>query len=192
MMKQADALRLFGLTNLSIEADVRRVEVEQKVDFGHRKKRQQSGDEDFYKQFSVKLREEAEAMARHYVIFYCLENSIRELITARLRELHGETWWDQSVPQSVRENCKKNRDRELASGITVRSEYMIDYSTFGELGEILKANSETFGDMLRDLLVLLRHKRRRFDCRVQQGQRERFRAMATMSLRRIVAIEFGM
>jgi hypothetical protein len=67
MMKQADALRLFGLTNLCIEADVRRVEVEQKVDFGHRKKWQQSGDEDFYKQFSVKLREEADAMARHYV-----------------------------------------------------------------------------------------------------------------------------
>ena len=41
-------------------------------------------------------------------------------------------------------------------------------------------------------LILLRHKRRRFDCRVQQGQRERFRAMATISLRRIVAIEFGM
>ena len=42
------------------------------------------------------------------------------------------------------------------------------------------------------LLVLLCHKRRRFVCRVQQGQRERFRAMATISLRRIVAIEFGM
>jgi len=44
-------------------------------------------------------------------------------------------------------------------------------------------------------VVLLRHKRRRFVClicRVQQGQRERFRAMATISLRRIVAIEFGM
>ena len=44
-------------------------------------------------------------------------------------------------------------------------------------------------------LVLLRHKRRRLDClicRVQQGQRERFLAMATISLRRIVAIEFGM
>jgi ribonuclease BN (tRNA processing enzyme) len=41
-------------------------------------------------------------------------------------------------------------------------------------------------------LVLLCHKRRRFVCRVQQGQRERFRAMATISLRRIVAIEFGM
>src|SRR6185312_11749331 len=45
------------------------------------------------------------------------------------------------------------------------------------------------------LLVLLRHKRRRFVCligRMQQGQRERFRTMATISLRRIVAIEFGM
>jgi DNA invertase Pin-like site-specific DNA recombinase len=41
-------------------------------------------------------------------------------------------------------------------------------------------------------LILLRHKRRRFDCRMQQGQRERFLAMATISLRRIVAIEFGM
>jgi hypothetical protein len=41
-------------------------------------------------------------------------------------------------------------------------------------------------------LILLRHKRRRFDCRMQQGQRDRFRAMATISLRRIVAIEFGM
>src|SRR3979409_589022 len=39
-------------------------------------------------------------------------------------------------------------------------------------------------------LILLRHKRRRGDCRMQQGQRERFRAMATISLRRIVAIEF--
>ena len=45
------------------------------------------------------------------------------------------------------------------------------------------------------VLILLRHKRRRFVCligRMQQGQRERFRTMATISLRRIVAIEFGM
>ena len=44
-------------------------------------------------------------------------------------------------------------------------------------------------------LILLRHKRRRFVClicRMQQGHRERCRAMATISLRRIVAIEFGM
>jgi hypothetical protein len=149
-MRRTDAVRLFGLNNLSVEAEVRRVEVEQNVDLGHKKKAPLA-EEEFYSQFSVKLREEADAMARHYAIFYCLENSIRELVTARLRELHGENWWDASVPQFVRDNCKKNRDRELSSGVTVRSEFMIDYSTFGELGEILKANSATFGDMLRDI-----------------------------------------
>ena len=44
-------------------------------------------------------------------------------------------------------------------------------------------------------LVLLRHKMRRFVCligRVQQGHRERPRVSATISRRRIVAIEFGM
>src|SRR5271165_7133863 len=49
--------------------------------------------------------------------------------------------------------------------------------------------------MADKLLVLLRHKLRRFVCLMrwmQQGQRERFWAMATISLRRIVAIEFGM
>jgi hypothetical protein len=43
-------------------------------------------------------------------------------------------------------------------------------------------------------LVLLRHKRKRFVrliCRLQHGQRESFRTMATINLRRIVAIEFG-
>ena len=43
-------------------------------------------------------------------------------------------------------------------------------------------------------IVLLRHKRKRFVrliCRLQHGQRESFRTMATINLRRIVAIEFG-
>jgi hypothetical protein len=33
----------------------------------------------------------------------------------------------------------------------LRSDAMIDYSNFGELGEILKANWGIFGDMLRDI-----------------------------------------
>jgi hypothetical protein len=150
-MKKADAVRLFGLTNISLEAEIRRVEAEHKVSLGHTKKKKNEIEEEFYGQFAERWREEAEMMARHYVIFYCLENSIRELITERLHELHGDEWWDKAVPPAVRENCKKNRDRESTSGMTLRSELMIDYSTFGELGEILKHNAETFGDMLRDL-----------------------------------------
>lgn len=152
-MKRLDAVRLFGMTNLAIEADIRRVEREAGVDLGHIRQEKQPGD-DLYEQFSQKLRDEAEMMQRHYAVFYCLENSIRELIVERLSELYGQNWWDEHVPQVVRENCKKNRDKEVEAGFTPRSDQMIDYSTFGELGEIFKRNADTFGEMFRDLTAV--------------------------------------
>ncbi len=153
-MRKDDALRLFGLTNLMIEAEVRRVEQEQDVDLGHRRMALQATEEAFYPQFSEKLRGEAAAMASHYATFYCLENSIRELICARMEETHGAMWWDTAVPQLVKDNVAKNYKKELAAGVTLRSERMIDYSNFGELGEIIKANFEVFGDMLRDVTAV--------------------------------------
>jgi Swt1-like HEPN len=150
-VKPTDAIRLFGLTNLSIEAEIRRVELEHEVDLGHRPKLVDGPEQQFYPQFSQKLRDEADAMARHFAIFYCLENSIRELIADRLEEAHGENWWDTVVPPNVRENATKNRNKELAAGVTLRSDLMIDYSNFGELGEILKANWGIFGDTLKDI-----------------------------------------
>jgi Swt1-like HEPN len=150
-VKATDAIRLFGLSNLSIESDIRRVEVAHNVDLGHRPRPSDGPEEQFYPQFSEKLRNEADAMAQHFAIFYCLENSIRELITDRLEEAHGENWWETVVPPNVRDNANKNRAKEVAAGVTLRSDEMIDYSNFGELGEILKANWGIFGDMLRDI-----------------------------------------
>jgi len=150
-MRPTDAIRLFGLNNLSIEAEVRRIEAEHDVDLGHRPQPSGDQEEKFYPQFSQKLRDEADEMARHFAIFYCLENSIRELISSRLEEAHGENWWDTVVPPNVRDNATKNRSKEIAAGITPRSELMIDYSNFGELGEILKANWGIFGDTLKDI-----------------------------------------
>jgi hypothetical protein len=150
-VKPTDAVRLFGLNNLSIEADIQRVELEHDVDLGHRRKPASGPEQQFYPQFSQKLREEADAMAQHYAIFYCLENSIRQLISDRLEEAHGDNWWDTAVPPNVRDNATKNRSKEVAAGVTLRSEEMIDYSNFGELGEILKANWTIFGDTLRDI-----------------------------------------
>lgn len=150
-MKSTDAIRLFGLNNLGIEADIRRIELEQAVDLGHQPKPVDRQEQLFYPQFSQKLRDEADAMARHFAIFYCLENSIRELISDRLEEAHGENWWDVAVPPNVRDNATKNRSKELAAGVTLRSELMIDYSNFGELGEILKANWGLFGDTFKDI-----------------------------------------
>src|SRR4249919_173940 len=53
--------------------------------------------------FGVDLRGEAMRMARVYALLYCFENSIRALITQRLRERHGEDWWATKVPKKVQE-----------------------------------------------------------------------------------------
>jgi hypothetical protein len=37
-------------------------------------------------------------------VFYCLENSVRELITARLSERHGIDWWNACVPQKIKDS----------------------------------------------------------------------------------------
>jgi hypothetical protein len=153
-MKTLDAIRLFGLNNLSVEAEIRRIESKLDVDFGHRRTVERSTDNAYYPQFKERLREEASEMAANYAIFYCLENSIRELIDQRLEEEHGADWWDKVVPEVVRKNADSNRKKEIAAGVTPRSSELIDYSNFGELGEIIKANWAIFGDMFKDIRAL--------------------------------------
>jgi hypothetical protein len=110
-----------------------------------------SQQERYYPQFADKLRREAEQMADHYKIFYCLANFLRELITSKLQEEHGDKWWELAVPEVVRKNAGENRKKEITSGNTPRSDSLIDYTNFGELGEIVKANWAVFGDVFRDL-----------------------------------------
>ena len=59
----------------------------------------------------------------------------------------GADWWQSAVPQFVRDNAQKNSDREAAEGLPPRSDRMLDYTTFGELGEILKENWDVFSGM---------------------------------------------
>ncbi|KIC56945.1 Swt1 family HEPN domain-containing protein [Microbacterium hominis] len=101
--------------------------------------------ESYYLQFSASLRAEAVEMARYYQIFYCLENEIRDMIESQLEEAHGEQWWDEHCPESVRTAVENNKKREQDNGVTLRSSHPIDYTTFGELGEILKVNWDIFG-----------------------------------------------
>jgi hypothetical protein len=155
-MNSEHALKLFGLNNLVVEADLRRVASEHKVDIGRRTERASDVEQAYYPQFAARLRAEAASMATHYAIFYCLENSMRELIVERLEEVHGPDWWNKSVPEAVRQNCDKSQKKEQQAGITPRSQDLIDYSNFGELGEIIKANWSIFGDTFRDMRALER------------------------------------
>ena len=151
-MRPEQAIKLFGLNNLAIEADVRRIETDFGIDLGRHTKNESNLDQTYYPQFSERIRNEASRMANNYIIFYCLENSIREIITERLKEEYGLNWWnmDNVVPSAAKENAEKSRKKELAFGVTPRSTELIDFTTFGELGEIIKTNWEIFGDMFCD------------------------------------------
>jgi hypothetical protein len=70
--------------------------------------------------------------------------------------MHGAGWWDIAVPEVVRKNADANRKREVSTGITPRSSELIDYSNFGELGEIIKTNWVIFGDMFQDVRAVER------------------------------------
>lgn len=101
--------------------------------------------------FEESILTEAKSMAQHYMTFYCLERSARDLVVAKLKAIHGGGWWTATVPQAVQTNVAQNMQRELDAGVTPRSEQEIDYTTFGELGEIVKGNWADFGDIFRSV-----------------------------------------
>jgi len=154
-MDVSDQIKLFGLNNLAIEAELKKVE--KKLGFPVRVVDElEDKDNEFYPQFPEHIRREAQEMARHYEIFYCLETSIRQLIGDRLKEEIGPDWWNRGVPENIRNNAEANRRRESEMAMTPRSDEMIDFTTFGELGQIISANAEIFGDTFRDLKAVSR------------------------------------
>lgn len=145
-MTTPEDVKLFGMDHLLLERDLDRVESELKLDLGRESPLRDDKDEAYYPQFPEAVRKEAAEMAAHYELFYCLERSIRVLIVEKLEVAHGATWWTTAVPQAARDNAKKNMQREAESGATIRSSREIDYTTFGELGDIVRANWQTFSD----------------------------------------------
>lgn len=104
--------------------------------------------EPFIKQFDLETRKNAARMARYYEIFYLLENNIRRLILETMEAAHGGDWWNSHVSASVLDEVKKNRQREAQAAVSIRSEDYIDYTTFGQLGEIIRDNWSDFAGML--------------------------------------------
>lgn len=86
-------------------------------------------------------------MAEFYQIFYMLENDIRQLVHGVLVETYEDDWWGKHVPDTVRSYAKANKDKESKEGLPPRSKNLIDYLTFGHLGEIIKANWDIFAGL---------------------------------------------
>jgi hypothetical protein len=86
-------------------------------------------------------------MAKHYELFYCLEKSMRALVSQQMEASEKtENWWPaQRVPQKIQEDVKVRIQRELDAGMTRRSTDELDYTKFGELSVIIIANWDVFG-----------------------------------------------
>lgn len=104
-------------------------------------------------QVDASIRKNAERMAEFYKIFYILENDIRNLVEETLNDALGEGWWNSAVPPAVRESVKRNIEREADEGLIARSDREIDYTNFGELGEIIKANWNSFAGIFANTTI---------------------------------------
>lgn len=137
-----------------LEADLDRVEESLGIDLGRRLSEREDRDDQYYPQLSAELRAQAASMGDHYETFYALERSIRELVSEQLKAHAGGDWWESCVPDPVKVNADRAVSRERESGVTPRSDQMIDYTTFGELGDIIRANWEVFAGIINNRKAL--------------------------------------
>jgi len=136
------------MSNQMAERSLDYVENDLRLDLERDFDPEQDKDEEYYPQFDHAIRTQARDMAVHYELFYCLEVSIRNIIKEKLRSEIGEDWWEKSeIPDHVRKNVSDNIQREIDSAFTQRADDEIEYTTFGELGEIVRKNWDKFGDL---------------------------------------------
>jgi hypothetical protein len=154
---QEETVKLFGMTNQLLEHDLDRIEEEFAIDLQRGHQAQAAPDETYYPQIEASIRAEAAAMAPHYEVFYSLERSIRTFVAELLRAEEGEDWWNGGrVPQQIKSDAEGRRKKEIDTGITTRSDDLLDFTNFGELGEIIKQNWDVFGASLSSVKAVER------------------------------------
>jgi hypothetical protein len=146
-MTIADDLKLFGMHNLLLETELHKLEA-RGIQIEHSKtiSRAEVVDVDL---FENDILLEARKMADFYVIYYAVENSIRRLVSERLEEKHGPTWWASKVPQGIQAEVEKKQREERDTTMSIRSDDPLTYTNFGELIGIFDANWADFSDTLR-------------------------------------------
>lgn len=147
MPKRPDGIiRAFGMSGLQIVSNLSQVEKEFSINIGHLADGPKNRKVTEYEQFEVNLRNEAARMSEFYEVFYCLENSIRKLVADMLIEAEGADWWNSKRvdEKRIKEPSEARKKKEVDSGITPRSDQLIDYTTFGELSQLITDNWDLF------------------------------------------------
>lgn len=137
-------LRSFGMSGLLVADDLQKIERRFGIQLNHTQP-QNADATGYYPQFDQNIRGQASQMAAHYELFYCLEQSIRQLIVSTLFDKAGPDWWSLSVPDKIVSDVAGRIEKERDSGFSPRSEAEIDYTTFGELSVVITSNWDVFG-----------------------------------------------
>ncbi len=147
MPKRPDGLlRSFGMSGLQIASDLEAVERDTGHELGLGSKKSASRKLSEYAQFEQDLRREAALMSEFYEIFYCLENSIRRLVSDVLTDAEGADWWTSSRVDNakIREPAERAKKKEVDHYISPRSENWIDYTSFQQLSQLITDNWDLF------------------------------------------------
>lgn len=151
MDKQLEKLKAFGMTNCMMSADLTKIATDYGIDLGHIPTQTEQIKEKYYPQFNASIRAEAKIMSDHYELFYCLERSIRDIVSNTIESaVNDQDWWNKGkIPPTIAQEVALRIQKEVDSGITQRSSEELDYTTFGELSQIIDSNWDLFGSILR-------------------------------------------
>ncbi|GAA4240245.1 hypothetical protein GCM10022254_64210 [Actinomadura meridiana] len=99
--------------------------------------------------FPLNLRNEAVRMGRLYATLYCFENSVRELIQARLSEQDPDWWNTAKVPTKVRNTAQtRMNDAQKNSWLEGVNQDTLGFVDFGGLCDIITHNWNDFADLV--------------------------------------------
>ena len=173
-------LKIFGMQNLQVESDLLKIE-SSGIDIKHSQTLEKKEIVDI-ELFEEDIRNQAIKMSAFYYLYFCIENSVRNLIKGRLQEKYKASWWEQKIPQDVKDNVEKLRKEEQDTPNSIRSEEPIYYTNFGDLIKIIESNWNDFSDTLRskksaiDALRLLNRMRNPIahSCELEDDEIQRF------------------
>ncbi len=89
----------------------------------------------------------AQLMANVYIALHALENMIRDFVIEQLSEEFGEKW-EEKIPQKIKKQAETRKQTEAKLRWHTQRQYDFMYWQFGDLGQIIIANWDTFKDIL--------------------------------------------
>jgi len=94
----------------------------------------------------------AKSMSVVYTAIAAFESSVRSLVKKTLIEKYKEEWWETGASNGVKDRAIKRMEEEQnAKWHAQRGQDAINYTTFGDLKNIMQNNWDAFEDLIGNL-----------------------------------------